>query len=78
MAHDWLVGVRGGERVLDRLAQLFGPTEIYTLVHKGQPLTEAISACRVVTSPLQRSPGRAASRWRRHYLPLMRWAVGRL
>ena len=77
LAHDWLVGLRGGEFVLDRLARLFGPTELYTLVTNGRPLTEAISACRVIPSPLQRFPG-AAGRLRRHYLPLMPWAVGRL
>ena len=77
LAHDWLVGLRGGEWVLDRLARLFGPTDLYTLVDDGLFLSEAISACRVVTSPLQRFPA-AAGRWRRHYLPLMPWAVGRL
>ena len=77
LAHDWLVGLRGGELVLDRLAALFGPTDLYTLVSNGRSLTEAIRACRVHTSPLQRVPG-AAGRWRRHYLPLMPWAVSRL
>lgn len=77
LAHDWLVGLRGGERVLDRLAAALGPTDLYVLVDDGRPLTPAISACRVVTSPLQRLPG-AAGRLRRHYLPLMPWAVGRL
>ena len=77
LAHDWLVGKRGGEAVLDRLARLFGPADLYTLVDDGVPITEAISACRVVTSPLQRLPG-ARGRLRRHYLPLMPWAVERL
>jgi len=77
LAHDWLVGLRGGERVLDRLAQLFGPTEMYTLVQSGPPLTEAIARCNVITSPLQKFPG-ASGKWRRHYLPLMPWAVGRI
>ncbi|MHC5002905.1 MAG: glycosyltransferase [Planctomycetota bacterium] len=77
LAHDWLVGLRGGERVLDRLARLFGPTRIYTLVAGGSPVTEAIGRCEVVCSPLQRLPG-AAGRWRRAWLPLMPWAVGRL
>ena len=77
LAHDWLVALRGGELVLDRLARLFGPTDLYTLVSNGRGLTDAISACRVITSPLQRFPG-ARGRWRRHYLPLMPWAVGRL
>ncbi len=77
LAHDWLVALRGGEFVLDRLAQLFGPTDLYTLVSNDRVLTDAISACHVVTSPLQRFPG-ARARWRRYYLPLMPWAVGRL
>lgn len=77
LAHDWLVGLRGGEWVLDRLARQFGPAPLYTLVDDGRPLTTAISACRVHTSPLQRLPG-AAGRWRRAYLPLMPWAVERL
>ncbi len=77
LAHDWLVGLRGGELVLDRLARLYGPTDVYTLVRDGRPITDAIASCRVLTSPLQRFPG-AAGRWRRQYLPLMPWAVGRL
>jgi len=77
LAHDWLVGMRGGERVLDRLARQFGPTTIYTLVNDGAPLTDAIGACRVVTSPLQRFPG-ASGRLRRWYLPLYPWAVERM
>jgi glycosyltransferase involved in cell wall biosynthesis len=74
LAHDWLVGMRGGERVLDRLAALFGPTTIYALVSDGRRHTPAIDACRVVTSALQRFPA-AAGRMRRWYLPLMPWAV---
>jgi glycosyltransferase involved in cell wall biosynthesis len=77
LAHDWLVGLRGGEWVLDRLAHLFGPTEIYTLVNDHRFLTAAIAGCTVITSPLQKLPG-ASGRLRRHYLPLMPWAVERL
>lgn len=69
--------MRGGEWVLDRLARLFGPTDLYTLVDDGRHLTDAIAACTVITSPLQRLP-RAAGTWRRAYLPLMPWAVERL
>lgn len=77
LAHDWLVGMRGGERVLDRLAQMFGPTTLYTLVNDGKPLSEAIDNCDVRTSPLQHFPG-ATGGLRRWYLPLMPWAVERL
>lgn len=77
LAHDWLVGLRGGEWVLDALARLYGPTTLYTLVNDGRFLTDAIAACRVVTSPLQQFPG-AAGRLRRWLFPLMPWAVERL
>ncbi len=77
LAHDWLVGLRGGEFVLDRLARLFGPTDLYTLVSNGEPLTDAISACDIKTSHLQKLPG-ASGRMRRQYLPLMPFAVSRI
>ncbi len=77
LAHDWLVGLRGGEWVLDALARLYGPTTLYTLVNDGRFLTDAIAACRVITSPLQRIPG-ASGRLRRWCFPIMPWAVERL
>jgi len=77
LAHDWLVGLRGGEHVLDRLAQRYGPTQLYTLVASRSDLTEAIGACDVITSPLQKLPG-ASGRLRRAYLPIMPRAVERL
>src|SRR6185503_5806808 len=57
LAHDWLVGLRGGEWVLDRLARLFGPTDLYTLVNDGRHPTDAIARCNIITSPLQKFPG---------------------
>ena len=77
LAHDWLVGLRGGERVLDRLAAIYGPTVLYTLVNDGNALTPAIDACRVVTSGLQRMPG-ASGKLRRLYFPVMAWAVDQM
>ncbi len=77
LAHDWIVGFRGGEWVLDRLARLFGPTDLYVLVDDGRGLSPAIDACHTITSPLQHLPG-AAGRLRRFYLPLMPLAVNQL
>lgn len=39
LTHHWLVRRRGGEKVLEALAELLGPTPLYTLVHdqKGYP-----------------------------------------
>ncbi len=75
LAHDWLVGMRGGERVLDRLAAMFGPTDLYLMVHDAaRRYTPALDACTIHTSALQRRPG-AAGRLRRWYLPLYPRAV---
>lgn len=76
-AHDWLVGLRGGELVLDRIIRLFGPGPLYTLVRNGVKLSDAIDACEVRTSMLQRVPG-ASGPLRRWMLPLMPMAVDRL
>lgn len=75
LAHDWLVGMRGGERVLDRLARLFGPTDLYTMVHdRTLSHTPAIDACTIHTSFMQRWPS-GAGHLRRWYLPLYPRAV---
>lgn len=70
LTHHWLVRVRGGEKVLEGLAELLPESPIYTLVHDPDGLDE---------SPLRQREVRAS--WlrfipgiRRHYpnfLPLM-------
>ena len=74
-AHDWLVGVRGGELVLDRIIRLFGPSDLYTLVRDDRiEHTPAIDECTVHTSSMQGWPG-GPSRLRRWYLPLFPRAI---
>lgn len=76
LVHDWLTGLRGGERVLDELALLFPDADLYTLVHVPGSTTPRIDALRIHASPLQRWAGSA-----RHYrelLPLLPWAVRQL
>lgn len=77
LTHHWLVRVRGGEKVLEALAELLPAAPIYTLVHDaagiaGSPLAERA----IHTSRLQWLPGAA-----RHYpklLPLLPWAARRM
>jgi glycosyltransferase involved in cell wall biosynthesis len=76
LIHDWLTGLRGGERVLDELAGLFPDADLHTLVYVPGSTTPRIDALRIHTSPLQRWSGSA-----RHYrelLPLLPWAIRRL
>lgn len=54
LAHHWLVGMRGGEKVLARLAEMFPAAPIYTLIAQPERLDEQLRARRIETSWLQR------------------------
>ena len=73
LVHDWLTGQRGGEKVLEALAEIFPEAPIYTLFHFKGSQAEAIERKRIETSFLQRAPFlRRHYRW---YLPLYPLAV---
>jgi hypothetical protein len=75
LVHDWLTGMRGGERVLESLVVLFPAADIFTLVHVPGSVTPAIEARPIRTSFIQRLPG--APRRFRQYLPLFPLAMRR-
>jgi len=75
LVHDWLTGMRGGERVLESLVGLFPTADIFTLVHIPGSVAPAIEARPIRTSFIQRLPG--APRRFRQYLPLFPLAVRR-
>jgi len=76
IVHDWLTGMRGGERVLEALLDLFPDAEIFTLLHVPGTVSARIEARPIHVSFVQRLPG--ASRRYRNYLPLFPAAVERL
>ena len=73
LVHDWLTGMRGGEKVLDVLCELFPDADLFTLVHRRGSVSAAIEGRRVTTSFVQRLPF-AAARYR-SYLPLFPFAI---
>ena len=76
IVHDWLTGMRGGEKCLDLLCRRFPEARLFTLLHVPGSTSPAIENMPITTSFLQRLPG-----VRRHYrylLPLMPAAVERL
>ena len=73
LVHDWLTGMRGGERCLEVFAELFPTADLYTLLHVPGSVSPAIENRRIVTSFIQRLP-QAEQRYR-HYLPLFPAAV---
>ncbi len=75
LVHDWLTGMRGGERCLEVFAELYPQADLYTLLHVPGSVSPTIERRRIVTSFVQRLPG--AARSYRHYLPLFPSAIER-
>jgi glycosyltransferase involved in cell wall biosynthesis len=68
LAHDWLTGMRGGEKVLESLCRLFPDADLLTLVHVPGSVSRLIEGRRIRTSAIQHLP--SPGRLYRHYLPL--------
>lgn len=71
--HYWLVGMRGGERVLEQLLALFPEASIFTHVVDRDKLSAAILRHPIHTTFIARLP--FARRWYQRYLPLMPLAL---
>ncbi|MDR3607343.1 MAG: glycosyltransferase [Oligoflexia bacterium] len=73
LVHDWLTGMRGGELVLEAIAELFVAPELFTLVCAESELSASLRALPRRVSWLQRIPG-VVKRYR-SFLPLMPSAI---
>jgi glycosyltransferase involved in cell wall biosynthesis len=73
LVHDWLTGMRGGEKCLEIFCEIFPRADIYTLFHLPGSVSPTIEGHRIRTTWLQRLPG--LSKKYRHYLPLFPLAM---
>ncbi len=73
LVHDWLTGQRGGEKVLEVLAEIFPQAPIYTLFHIKGSQHPDIEKRVIRTSFLQRCP--FLEKKYRSYLPLFPLAI---
>jgi glycosyltransferase involved in cell wall biosynthesis len=73
LVHDWLTGMRGGEKVLEVLCELFPDASLFTLVHVPGSVSPAIERLAPRASVLSSLPG--VRRLYRHLLPLFPAAV---
>jgi glycosyltransferase involved in cell wall biosynthesis len=73
LVHDWLTGMRGGEKCLEVLCRSFPDATLHTLFHRRGSLSPMIEAMAIRPSPLQHIPG--IFRIYRHLLPLMPMAA---
>ena len=75
IVHDWLTGMRGGERCLEVFCELFPEADLFTLLHRRKTISEVIERMRIRTSFIQHLP--LAACFYRYYLPLFPLAVER-
>jgi len=73
LVHDWLTGMRGGEKVLEAICELFPDATRFALLHIPGAVSGTIEARPVRTSFIQRLPG--SHRYYRPLLPLFPAAV---
>ncbi|HOG23841.1 MAG TPA: glycosyltransferase [Candidatus Omnitrophota bacterium] len=71
LVHDWTIHMRGGEKVLDALAEIFPEATLYTLFSDPKRLSPRLRRLRIRNSFLQYLPGiRCYYRWLLPILPL--------
>ena len=73
LVHDWLTGMRGGEKALEVICERFPDAELFTLVHVRGSVSPVIERRLIHTSFLQALPG--VRRYYRQCLPAFPTAV---
>ena len=73
LVHDWLTGMRGGERCLEVFCELFPSADLFTLLRVPGSVSPVIERRRIVSSFIERLPG--AREGYRRLLPLFPAAV---
>lgn len=73
LVHDWLTGMRGGEKVLEVFCELFPDAKLFTLLHNKGTLSDTIENMAVVTSFVDKLP--LKEKKYRNYLPIFPIAI---
>ncbi|MCC6418636.1 MAG: glycosyltransferase [Gemmataceae bacterium] len=73
LVHDWLTGMRGGEKCLELVCRRWPAARLFTLLHRRGSVSQTIEGLQPQTSFLQRLP--AVHRYYRYLLPLMPFAA---
>jgi len=76
IVHYWFVGMRGGEKVVEALCDIFPQADIFTHVYVPDAVSETIRRHRVTTTFIGSLP--FAARLYKRYLPLMPLALEQL
>jgi glycosyltransferase involved in cell wall biosynthesis len=73
LVHDWLTGMRGGEKALEVFCELYPQADLFTLLHNPGSVSKLIENRPIHTSFINRLPGKATKY--RYYLPLFPTAI---
>ena len=68
IVHYWFVNRRGGERVVEKFAEMLPNADLFSLVVDYESLPPILRERSIKTSFVQKIPG--SKRWHRHLLPL--------
>ena len=71
--HDWLTGMRGGEKALDAICAAYPGVDLFTLLHVPGSVSRAIEDRPIHTSLVQHLP--LSRRFYRQYLPIFPFAI---
>jgi glycosyltransferase involved in cell wall biosynthesis len=74
--HYWLVGMRGGEKVVEALCEMYPQADIFTHVYVPELVSERIRKHRIIPTFINSLP--RAARMYKNYLPLMPLALEQL
>ena len=73
IVHYWLVGMRGGEKVIEALCRMYPEADLFTHVYRPEAVSDTIRRHKVTTSFIVSLPFRA--KLYKNYLPLMPMAL---
>src|ERR1043166_5926322 len=76
LIHDWLTGMRGGEKCLEVFCELFPEADLFTLVYAPERVSALIRKMNVRTSWFDRVPG--SKRFYRYALPVLPYLIEQL
>jgi glycosyltransferase involved in cell wall biosynthesis len=76
IVHYWLVGMRGGEKVIEALCEMYPQADIFTHVYVPEATSAKIREHRIIPTFINRLP--RAPRMYKSYLPLMPLALEQL
>jgi glycosyltransferase involved in cell wall biosynthesis len=76
IVHEWFTSMRGGEKCVEALCEVFPDATLFALVHAPGSVSPTIERMPIRTSFIQRLPGSLENY--RHFLPLFPAAVQRL